>query len=282
MYINAINKKRDRAITDMEMTTMESSEVLSPSSDSVLSESFRLRASRLEVDKVCVRFGGIAANSDVTLTVQRGEILGLVGPNGAGKTTLVNCLSGFQRPTEGTIRLNGEDCSAWTPQVSRNRGIARTFQGARLFGALTVLENVMVPGMALGLRASDIDATARELLTWVGYDGDVQRTADSVPYVDQRRIGIARALIGDPLFLLLDEPAAGMSDAEVDQLGELITMIVEKLFCGIILIEHNMHLITRVCDRVHVLDGGKTLASGLPASVLTDPAVIGAYLGGTA
>ena len=233
----------------------------------------------LNVNGVSVRFGGIKAISDVNLTMARKQVLGLIGPNGAGKTTLVNCISGFQRPTEGDIRIGGEEVSRWSPDKARHKGIARTFQGGRLFGSMTVGQNVEVAALSLGLSRSAARERARDLLAWVGYSGDMDRPADTVPYVDERRVGIARALVGEPSFLLLDEPAAGMSDAECEQLIRLIREVPDQIGCGVLLIEHNLHLISNICDRVHVLDGGCTLATGTPSEILSNRTVLAAYLG---
>ncbi|RJG02628.1 ABC transporter ATP-binding protein [Noviherbaspirillum sedimenti] len=235
--------------------------------------------SELKVNDVSVRFGGVKAISDVTLSIFRKEVLGLIGPNGAGKTTLVNCISGFQKPTSGQIQLEGSVVSNWSPALSRKRGIARTFQGGRLFGSMTVLQNVEAAALALGMHRNSARAKACEMLQWAGYTGSLERPAETVAYVDERRIGIARALIGEPSYVLLDEPAAGMSDVECEQLMRLIKEIPEQLGAGVLLIEHNMQLITSVCHRVHVLDGGSTLAEGQPAEVLRNKAVMAAYLG---
>jgi len=230
-------------------------------------------------EQISIRFGELAAVSDISLILKPASVLGLIGPNGAGKTTLVNCLTGFQAPTEGRIMLDGIPAKPWSAVVARRRGVARTFQGGRLFGAMSVLENVEVAGLSMGLSRNDAREQARELLDWVGYRDDVARRAETIPYVDERRVGIARALIGSPRYVLLDEPAAGMSDAECDQLAELIQQIVSKLGCGVLLIEHNMGLISEVCDWAHVLNSGSTLAAGVPADVLNDAAVVTAYLG---
>lgn len=233
----------------------------------------------LNVNRLSVHFGGIKAISDVSLAIARKQVLGLIGPNGAGKTTLVNCISGFQRPTQGNIRIGAQEVSRWSPDQARHKGIARTFQGGRLFGSMTVEQNVEVAALSLGLSRSAARQHARELLGWVGYTDALDRPADTVAYVDERRIGIARALVGEPSYLLLDEPAAGMSDAECEQLIRLVREVPGQLGCGVLLIEHNMHLISNICDQVHVLDGGCTLATGTPQQVLSNSAVLAAYLG---
>lgn len=233
----------------------------------------------LHVDNVSISFGGIKAITDVSLNITSTKVLGLIGPNGAGKTTLVNCISGFLRPTHGSITIEGQSTQNWTPAQARRRGVTRTFQGGRLFGSMSVLQNVEVAALSLGMRAHQARQCAQELLDWVGYSDSPDRLAESVAYVDERRIGIARALVGQPDYVLLDEPAAGMSDTESEQLAGIIRELPAQLNCGVLLIEHNMRLISNVCDYVHVLNSGCTLAHGTPADVLSNKAVIAAYLG---
>ena len=233
----------------------------------------------LAAEAVSVTFDGLRAISGVSLTLEKGEILGLIGPNGAGKTTLVNCLSGFQLPTEGRIRLGGQDTVRWDAAAFRKAGVARTFQGGRLFRDMSVLDNVEVTGVALGLSRRAAQRMASELLDWMGIGQIAHQLAGTLPYTDERRVGIARALLMKPDFLLLDEPAAGMSDHECEQLTALIRTIRLEQGCGILLIEHNMAVVLGLCDRVHVLDGGRTLAQGRAAEVRNDRAVIDAYLG---
>ncbi|MCI2810990.1 ABC transporter ATP-binding protein [Eoetvoesiella caeni] len=233
----------------------------------------------LRVEGVSVQFGALAAISDINLGMSTGEVLGLIGPNGAGKTTLVNCISGFLNPTKGSISLNDKPVGKWSPEQARKLGVARTFQGGRLFGALTVLENVEVAGLGLGMSRSQARTQAQELLGWVGFRGDLNGKAVDIPYVDERRVGMARALIGKPDFLLLDEPAAGMSDDECAHLGRLIQEIASSMSCGVLLIEHNMGLIKEVCDWTLVMSSGCELAVGPPEQTLSDKKVISAYLG---
>jgi branched-chain amino acid transport system ATP-binding protein len=233
----------------------------------------------LTAANVTVRFEGLTAIGDVSLEMISGEILGLIGPNGAGKTTLVNVLSGFQVPGQGKVLLDGHDTAGWPAHRFRRRGIARTFQAGRLFRDMTVLENVEAAAVNLGLSRRQAGAHGRELLEWIGLGGKAEMTAGALPYTDERRLGIARALALAPAFALLDEPAAGMSELECDELMKLIGEIPKHLGCGILLIEHNMRVVMGACDRVHVLDGGRTIASGSPATVQSDPAVIAAYLG---
>ncbi|MCB8881277.1 ABC transporter ATP-binding protein [Acidisoma cellulosilytica] len=237
------------------------------------------QAAELTAENVVVQFGGLAAISKVSLTVRRGDIFGLIGPNGAGKTTLVNCLTGFQAPTSGRVLLGGDATSGWSPDKFRKQGVARTFQAGRLFKEMTVLENVEVAAVGLGLTRRAAQLRAMALLDWVGLAPQANRIAGTLAYTDERRVGIARALILSPAFILLDEPAAGMSDAECEDLIEWVATIPDRFNCGVLLIEHNMRVIMGVCDRIHVLDGGRSLAEGTPAEIQENPAVMAAYLG---
>jgi branched-chain amino acid transport system ATP-binding protein len=237
------------------------------------------QAAELTAEKLGVRFGGVAAVSNVSFTVRRHEVFGLIGPNGAGKTTLVNCLTGFQRPTSGRVLLGRQETEGWPPDKFRKQGVARTFQAGRLFRDMTVLENIEVTAVGLGLGRRAAAERAMAMLDWIGLAEQAQRIAGTLAYTDERRVGIARALILSPAFVLLDEPAAGMSDAECEGLAEWVATIPRRFDCGVLLIEHNMHVIMGVCDRIHVLDGGRTLAEGRPAEIQDNPEVIAAYLG---
>lgn len=239
----------------------------------------RSRKEKLEAKDVHVAFGGVQALSGVNLTLRTGDILGLIGPNGAGKTTMVNVLTGFQKPNPGTVAVDDEDISALSARKVAQFGIGRSFQSARLFRGLTVTENLIAPGLGIGLSRKSALAQAREILDWIGYRQGLDRGCDSLPYSDERRISIARALALQPSFLLLDEPASGMNDQECEQLMETIVNIPGRFGCGVMLIEHNMQVIMGVCHRIHVLDGGKSLAEGSPEEIRKDPNVLRAYLG---
>jgi len=241
-------------------------------------------------------FGGLQALSDVTLSIQGGQIYGLIGPNGAGKTTLFNVITGLYQPDGGEFELNGRPYSPSSPHEVARAGIARTFQNIRLFGDMTALENVMVGrhvrthqgviGAVLRHRAARdeeaaIQQRALELLNFVGIAHLAGRTARHLSYGDQRRVEIARALATDPLLLALDEPAAGMNATEKESL-RILLLTIRNQGTTILLIEHDVKLVMGLCDRLTVLDYGKVIAEGSPAEVQKHPAVIAAYLGGEA
>lgn len=233
----------------------------------------------LTLDRVGVTFGGFRALDEVDLALEPGQIVGLIGPNGAGKTTCVNVLTGFQRPTSGRVLLAGRDVSALPAHRLRRAGVARTFQAGRLFTGLDVLDNLACTGVGLGLRRAVAEQEASALLAWMGVAALESRPAAGLPYTDERRVAIARALMGGPRFLLLDEPAAGMSEAEAADLAALIRRIAAERGIGCLLIEHNVGLVLSVAADVVVLDGGRVIERGDRAAILGSVAVREAYLG---
>jgi branched-chain amino acid transport system ATP-binding protein len=233
----------------------------------------------LTADNVSVAFEGLRALSNVSLDVPRERVTGLIGPNGAGKTTLVNVLTGFQQPTDGRVVLDGEDITGTAPHRIRHRGIARTFQSGRLFGDLAVIDNLEVTGVGLGLTRRAAIAKAEAMLEWVGISHLTDRLAGGLPYTDERRVAIGRALMLEPSYVLLDEPAAGMSAEEADDLTKLIRRIVTEMKCGVLLIEHNIGLVLNICDHIHVLDSGEVIEVGPPAAIKASEKVRHAYMG---
>jgi ABC-type branched-subunit amino acid transport system ATPase component len=233
---------------------------------------------RLEAHDITMRFAGLTALSRVNMEVERGEVVGLIGPNGSGKTTLLNVISGVLKPTAGTIRLNGEPWTSSSPRRTAKLGIRRTFQNIRLFADMTVLETIEVPAAALGGRR-DRRSLALSVLEELGLEEHRDRIAQELPYGLQRRLEIARAVAGQPRFLLLDEPAAGLNRAESDDLVRTILEIRDRSHCGILLIDHNLRVISAACSRVTVLNEGAVIATGDPEAIRNDAAVIRAYLG---
>jgi branched-chain amino acid transport system ATP-binding protein len=233
----------------------------------------------LQTKKVGVHFAGLRALDQVDLALEEGAILGLVGPNGAGKTTLVNVMSGFQPPSRGELFLAGSAITGFPPERLARLGIARTFQSVRLFRRLSVIENVEVAALSHVPHRRGARESTREALAFIGLEPLMHRRAGALAYADERRVGIARALALRPRFLLLDEPAAGMTEPECDELARVIALIPERFGCGVLLIEHNIAVVTAVCRDLHVLDNGRTLASGPVAAVRNLPEVIDAYFG---
>jgi branched-chain amino acid transport system ATP-binding protein len=248
----------------------------------------------LEARDVTIRFGGLTAVSNFALSIAPNELVGLIGPNGAGKTTIFNMLTAVYAPTEGEIRISGQATKGMKPYQVTSLGVARTFQNIRLFKELTVLDNVKIgghihykySGSAAVLhtnRFHEAEAVAEEeamkLLDIFGLRSRAHYMARNLPYGDQRRLEIARALSARPKLLLLDEPAAGLNTGETIELMKKIHEIRDRFGLAILLIEHNMELVMGICERIVVLSFGKTIAQGTPDQIRSDPTVIEAYLG---
>ena len=248
----------------------------------------------LHAEHVTIRFGGLTAVSDFNLSIQPNELVGLIGPNGAGKTTVFNLLTGVYKPTEGQIRLSGVTTTQFKPFQITKLGAARTFQNIRIFKDLTVLENVKIGGhvhYAYSSAAAVLHTTkfreaeqaaeeaALKLLDIFNLRRRANDMAKNLPYGDQRRLEIARALAAQPKLLLLDEPAAGLNTSETMELMEKIHEIRDRFGLAILLIEHNMELVMGICERILVLNYGKTIAQGPAEQIQNDPVVIEAYLG---
>jgi branched-chain amino acid transport system ATP-binding protein len=236
----------------------------------------------LRASSVSRAFAGVLALQDVTLELHRHEVVGLIGPNGAGKSTLVNVLTGFNRPTSGSVELDGRPITSWSTHRRARAGLTRTFQHSRSFRSLSVRENIELA--ALGVRAGPREARRRAdaLLELLGLSEVADVRADTVAHGDERRLGVARALATEPKFVLMDEPAAGLPEAEVPEFAAVVQSVRDEHEAGVLLIDHNMALVMAVCDRIHVLDQGRTLTEGTPAEVRGNLDVASAYLGETA
>ena len=236
----------------------------------------------LRAASVSRAFDGVHALRDVTLELHTGEIVGLIGPNGAGKSTLVNVLTGFDFPDEGSVELEGRVITRWSPHRRGRHGLARTFQHSRSFRELSVRENVEVAALGSGVGVREARRLADDLLARLRLTAYARAPARSLPHGDERRLGVARALATSPRFVLMDEPAAGLPEAEVPDFAAVVRSVAEEHEAGVLLIDHNMALVMDVCDRIQVLDHGATLAEGAPGEIRANLDVASAYLGETA
>ena len=249
---------------------------------------------RLSIENVSVDFGGIHALRDVSFELESGAIVGLIGPNGAGKSTLLNCISGITRPTQGRVRLDDAVLSALAPATVAGCGVGRVFQHPELVADLSVHENLLIAchrSLGYGLVSeilklpnvwsAEREAARRvdEVLDRLGLSDSAEFTIRNLPYGHRKLVDLGRALLMDIRFLLLDEPIAGLNDAEVAKLRDLLLRLRQDLGLGILVVEHNMPFVSRLCDRLVVLDLGQLIANGPPADVLRDPRVMASYLG---
>jgi branched-chain amino acid transport system ATP-binding protein len=233
----------------------------------------------LRATGVARSFEGVAALQGVDLEVRRHEVVGLIGPNGAGKTTLVNCMTGFDLPDTGAVALDEREITRWPVARRARAGLARTFQHGHLFKGLSVRENVEVAALGVGRSARAARRRARDLLGLLDLQDRVEQEAGLLPHGEEMKLGVARALATEPRYVLMDEPAAGLSDAEVPAFADVLRSVRDEHGAGLLVIDHNMALIMGVCDRVYVLDEGSLIAHGPPDEVRRDARVANAYLG---
>lgn len=236
----------------------------------------------LRVERLSKHFLALKALDQVSLTLNRGEILGLIGPNGSGKSTLINVVSGVLPPTGGSVFLDGTDISGWKAHRVARAGIGRSFQRVRLFGGMSVLENVQVAALSVGFGRAEALERAHQALATMGAESWLSMSAAALPYGHQRLVEVARAIAMRPHYLFLDEPAAGLNEHESAELLGRLAPLPKSQNLGMLIVDHDMHLIMRLCHRLHVLNYGRTIAQGSPQEVRRIPEVIEAYLGSSA
>jgi branched-chain amino acid transport system ATP-binding protein len=246
-----------------------------------LKKTSRRPGETLRASSVSRSFAGVQALRDVSLELRQGEVVGLIGPNGAGKSTLVNVLNGFDRPTRGQVLLGEREVTRWPAHRRGRHGVARTFQHSHAFRELSVRENVEVAALGVGASGRQAGQRAGELLELLGLADYAHRPASELAHGDERRLGVARALATEPRFVLMDEPAAGLAEAELPRFAAAVSTVRDR-GAGVLLVDHNVALVLDVCERIHVLDQGKTLAEGTPQEIRAHLGVAAAYLGESA
>jgi branched-chain amino acid transport system ATP-binding protein len=225
-------------------------------------------------------FEGVRALEEVSLELQRHEVVGLIGPNGAGKTTLVNVMTGFDRPDSGRVELGAVEVTSWSAVRRAKAGLARTFQHGHLFGGLSVRENIAVAALGVGTRPAAARRRAYELLEMLGLSHRAKDEAAALPHGEASKLGVARALATNPRFVFMDEPAAGLAEPEVPAFVRVVRSVCHEHDSGVLLIDHNIAVIMEACDRIVVLDEGRVLSEGTPDAIRGNPEVAAAYLGG--
>src|SRR5579884_3004323 len=233
----------------------------------------------LSTTDVSRSFEGVHALQGVTLSIERHEVVGLIGPNGAGKTTLINLITGFDLPSSGRILLGEEDVTTWRARRRAHAGLARTFQHGHLFRALSVAENIQLGALGIGMPPKQARSVCAELLEALDLKDRADTPAGALPHGDEQKVSVARALASRPRYVLLDEPAAGLAESDIVSFANLVRRVRDEYGAGVLLVDHNMALIMDVCDRIHVLDQGRTLALGTPAEIRRNIDVTAAYLG---
>jgi branched-chain amino acid transport system ATP-binding protein len=247
--------------------------------DATTADDSRWPEGSLRATDVSRSYEGVQALQGVTLEIERHEVVGLIGPNGAGKTTLINLITGFDLPSAGRIELGGEDVTTWRARRRARAGLARTFQHGHLFGALTVAENIELAALGVGMKASSARSVCTELLDALELGHRRHILAGALAHGEEQKVGVARALASRPRYVLLDEPAAGLSEADIGSFSGLVRRVRDEYRVGVLLVDHNMAVIMDVCDRIFVLDQGRSLASGTPAEIRKNIDVTAAYLG---